>query len=113
MASLEFNQILTKVGLLTATIQGGTGERVLTIYTVPSSKIGRVANAQNLNNLMYSITSSVGGGNSIPAFSKDLSGSWLSAGDSIRVHDTFDLHNVAATRHPVGYSISIEEYNIT
>ena len=124
MAALEFKQIVTEAGKLTATMSGPpTSVRTKSLYTVPVDHVARVTHAQNLGaSLIYSVTSATGAlsgtdasaaGAAGPSRIRDISGSWLAEGDQVIVHDSFDLLNESsATQHPQGYFLSVEEYEV-
>jgi len=121
---LEFKRIVTEAGRLSATMNGPpTLVRTKSLYTCPASHVARVTHAQNLGaSLIYTVTSATGAlsgtdasaaGAAGPSRIRDISGAWLTAGDQVIVHDSFDLLNeVAATQHPSGYFISVEEYEV-
>ena len=125
MASLSFDQIETLAGRLNkSTLTGAGSERTLTIYTVAANKVARIVRAHESGlDLWYTITSADGapsGSYSSDAGvgrvgkGLDLSGTWMEAGDSLVVHDTFDQEGATgvAQHHPAGFLVSLEIYNV-
>ena len=124
---LEFDQIITRVGKF-ATAVPGSGDIYrarLSLYTVPAGHVAKIDRADNLGSgLMYGVKSAGGtfsgsvtltggdAGESLPTRHRNLSGSWLSAGDQLYAYDLYDMENTTATSHPDGFYAVIIEYDI-
>jgi|TARA_B110000858_G_C17749833_1_gene449124 hypothetical protein len=125
VATLSFKNIETLAGRLNKSIlSGGTSERTLIIFTVPSNRVARIVRAHKSGtDLWYTITS----GSGAPAGSfaadagvgrvgkgVDISGTWMEAGDKLVVHDTFDSEGIlaAVTHHPAGFLASLEIFDV-
>lgn len=125
MATLSFVEIDTLAGRLNPSIlTGGSSERTLTIFTVPASKVARIVRAHKSGaDLWYTITSADGAPSGSDAADAgvgyvgkgvSLNGTWMEAGDSLVVHDTFDQEGAlgTATRHPAGFLVSLEIFEV-
>ena len=126
MATLSFIEIDTLAGRLNASILNPptVSERTLSIYTVPVGKVARIVRAHKSGtDLWYTITSADGapaGSDSADAGvgyvgkGVSLDGTWMEAGDQLVVHDTFDSEGAigSATRHPAGFLVSLEVYEV-
>tara|TARA_R100000278_G_scaffold75708_1_gene59030 strand:+ start:132 stop:515 length:384 start_codon:yes stop_codon:yes gene_type:complete len=125
MATLSFKEIQTLAGRLVKSTLSGVGtERTLTIFTVPSNRIARIVRAhQSGLDLWYTITSADGApagsytadaGVGRVGVGLDLSGTWMEAGDSIVVHDTYDQEGATGVpqHHPAGFLVSLEIFDV-
>lgn len=124
---LEFNQIISRVGRFPESTpsSGAIYRSRLLLYTVPAGHVAKIDQAENLGSgLMYGVTSGAGtftglialtggtAGESLPSRHRNLSGSWMTAGDKLYAYDMYDMQNTSDTSHPDGVYVQIIEYDV-
>lgn len=118
---LEFDKIVTKTGRTIP--EAGLPRTALLLYTVPAGHVAKINQADNLGSgLMYSVESAAGLplgayntgnlGYGFPSRHRNMTGSWMTAGDKLWVTDMYDTNSTVASSHPDGFHAVVIEYDV-